>query len=283
MKFDLYTASYSDIDPDGFVGIELDLFGEQEAGAPPAELHSPFGFLSRPLDPDVDADGNATLGCQALVADEGGTRHAWLGSDPRIIPLLPSLKKGEALFYGAKGQFVRMHEDGQISLFTTDDGTMNGNTIAMEVRPDGFRWICPWGKITFDKTGFHVLHSSGARLDLGAIGGLPSPLDTLSSYVSISAAMASVEGSVVSLGTDAGATEPAAKAMTVLSVLGSLMSAVQALKTAVEEIAAAAGSGGAPIAPAVAPAITAAETAASAAAAAIGAASVTMPAATSVT
>lgn len=283
MKFDLYTAALSDLDGDGFVGVQLDLYGEQEAGGPPAELHSPYGFLSRPLDPDTDADGNATLGCQALVADEGGTRHAWLGSDPRIIPILPSLKKGESLLYGPKGQFVRMHADGRVSLFTTDDGTMTGNTVAMEVRPDGFRWICPWGKITFDATGFHVLHSSGARLDLGAIGGLPAPLDSLASYATMGAAMVSVEGSVVSLGTDAGATEPAAKAQTVLAVLGALTTAVSALQTAVAAIAAAAGNGGSPIAPSVATSVTAAATAATTAASAVTAAAATLPANTSVT
>lgn len=196
------------------------------------ELHSPFGSLARPFDSAVDPDGKPTEGqmCNLLTATEdGGEQHAWLAGDPRIIARLPLLKHGERIEYGSAGQFTRYHADGGISHFTTDDGTPDGRSVYSQVRPDGFRWVGPWGKLVFDATGFHVLTAGGARIDLGSIGGLPAPLDALTSYAKITAAIIQQEFTVAAEGSVAGIPEPIAKATSTLAALTAIQAALTAI------------------------------------------------------
>ena len=102
MKWDLGIATFSEYDPDGFIGVQADLYGEDKAGSPPFEGHSPFGFISRPLDPTLDAAGEPTgQSCSILYAWEGSRGHAWLLGDSRITPTLPQLPKGSGCLYGA--------------------------------------------------------------------------------------------------------------------------------------------------------------------------------------
>jgi hypothetical protein len=191
---DLRTVTGSEYDDDGFLGVQVDAPGAGNAG-PPIQLHHTYGFSSRPLDPDPDGRG-----ADVHVAWEGSERHAWMASDGRVTRLLPIKKQGETLQNGPKGNFVRCHDDGRISLFTSDDGTVDGRSVYVEVAPDGIRFVTPWGKLVLDATGFHVLTESGARIDLGAIGGLPAPLSALTSYAVMRANTVTCEGSLVQLG-----------------------------------------------------------------------------------
>jgi len=232
---DLCTVMWSGIDPvNGFHAVQTDAQG-LHAGVDPCELSHTYGFLSRPLDPDPKTG----KGCSVFWYHKGSSEgFAWLANDPRVQALLPEILPGESFQYGAKGQFVRCHPDGKISMYTTDDATPNGRSVYAQVAPDGFTWVAPWGRITFDATGFHVLHVSGARLDLGAIGGLPAPLNALSSYAALSAQMLRLEGAVVSQGADAGAGEPAAKAPELLAVLQAMTVAIEACTAALTALAA---------------------------------------------
>src|SRR6185369_2237217 len=131
----------------------------------------------------------------------------------------------------AKGQFIRCHPDGKISIFTTDDATPNGKSVYSQVAPTGFTRLGPWGRETFDANGYHLKHVSGARIDLGAIGGFPAPLDAINSYVTISAQSVILDAATVSLGPDNGLGMPAAKATVANAVFTAVSAVLTALKS----------------------------------------------------
>ena len=261
INFRIHQVAYSEVDANGFIGIQFDAFGEEDSGMPAVEAHHPFGFMSRPSDPDVDPDGQPKFGCNVLVGWDGDEAHAWVLADPRTRPKLPALQKGESLQYGAGGNFVRCHLDGRVSMFTTDDGTPTGKTVALQIKPDGLLFSAPWGKLTFDATGFHVLHVSGAAIDLGAIGGLPLPLDALGSYVKLTGALMQTEASIIAHGSAAGASDAAAKSTPLVAALTALSTALTDLATMLPTMANGGGPVGAPTLATTVTAITAAVTA----------------------
>lgn len=232
LKFDLGACVLTDFDEDDFLRAQPDALGT-EPQVEPYELHHPFGFSSRPLDPDVGPDGKPLQGqaCNLLFATRGNATFAWLAADPRAVPGLPRLKQGESVMYSTYGAFMRCHVDGTISIFTTDDGSTDGRSVYFQVRPDGFRWVAPWGKMVFDATGFHMLTKGGARIDAGSIGGLPPPLDQLSTYVSVVAGIIKMQASVSAEGAP-GVPEPIAKATSTLSVLTAIQAALTAIGSA---------------------------------------------------
>lgn len=146
-------------------------------------------------------------------------------------------KPGDVLVEGNAGNFVRFGKDGAVSFATTLDGTSQSPTVQFQMRRDGFLMLGPWGKITYDASGFHLLHHTGARIDLGGIGGMPSPLDTLGAYASITAPIIKLAGSVVACGPDTGAPEPAAKAYQVITNFGAVGAFALAVSTAIGAIA----------------------------------------------
>jgi hypothetical protein len=202
---------FSERNADGFIGYQPDYYGEKESGGPPLESCQPYGFLSRPNDPDIDPKGNPVLGAGLLYFHQGGEGFAQPTQDPRDLERLPTLQPGESMVYGSRANFVKCYDDGAVMMFTTDDGTEDGRSIYAAITPTGgFEYSSPWGRITAGPLGLHMLHSSGARLDLGSIGGMPAPFDTLASYAKLEAAIVSIKGGVVSLGTDGGAGNEAA-------------------------------------------------------------------------
>lgn len=216
----LGTARLSALDGSDFIGVQIDGLGD-EPGLPPFELLHPAGFASRPAEPD--SNGRGAL---ALYWTEGRDKYAILLGDPRESALVPNLKPGERCFYGPKGQFVRMHDDGAVSMHATHDGTLSGFSIFAKVSPGtGWRVETPWGHETLGPDGYHVRHSSSARIDMGSIAGFAAPLDALGSYATISADIVSIEGSAVSIGTDGGATNAAA----VTALLGLLTAMAAAI------------------------------------------------------
>lgn len=224
-------------DANGWLGLQCDAYGEGSSGLPGVEAVSPYGLASRPLDPAVDAGGQLKLGAGMLNFWEGPESFGLALHDPRLIPGLPQLEKGETAVYGAASNFTRYHADGRISAMCTTDGTDQGQSVAAEQGPNGYAWRGPWGKLTHDALGLHYLHVSGARLDIGAISGLPSPLDALSSYATLSAHIVTIGGSAVKVGS--GAFEPAAKAIQTLALATAEQGSLASLQTAVTALAAA--------------------------------------------
>jgi len=161
-----------------------------------------------------------------------------VGPNPKT---LPGQKADEIVLQGPGQNFIRLDGKGGISLFTTDDGTEQGRSVSLQVRKDGFRLVHPHIKCTFDGTGFHVLHSSGARIDLGAISGMPAPLDALSSYVKVSAAMLQLEASAVSIGAPDGTAQPIAKAGPTLNLFTSFNNTLTVIQAALVAVNALAG------------------------------------------
>lgn len=114
LKFDLGTAALSQYDADGFLGISVDHYGDN-AGGPPAEGHTVFGFHSRPSDPDVDQNAQPTRGCTVLYFLEGQRWHAMPLGDPRHLP--PQLTKGGSVQYcAAAGAYAKF--DGQSGAYS---------------------------------------------------------------------------------------------------------------------------------------------------------------------
>lgn len=260
MKFQFSKSLASSFDADSFIGIQPQVFGDKSIGM--VELSHSYGFAARPADPDPDGTS-----CQVLYAFDNSESYAWLANDPRVQSKLPPIKPGETFVYGSTGAFLRMGNDGVISLFTTDDTTIHGRSVFQQIGPTGFTFVFPFGKMTFDATGFHVLHNSGARLDLGAIAA-PAPLNALSSYATLSAAMVHVEGSAVHVGTATGVPQPGAMATAVLALATAVQGVLTALGVPGAFICASPSSAAVP-GPGLLSAIAAAETALTAAATAI--------------
>lgn len=233
-QWDLGVAVLSEYDADGFIGVGLDHYGEKLAGVDPGELHSAYGHLSRPLDPEVDNQGNVPpgRGCNAWYAWEGSQLHVKFGSDPRVIQNLPTLQKGESLDHGAANNFTRYYADGSVATMTTSDATPTGQSVFTKLAPSGRSHQGPWGQETFDPNGYHLRTASGARIDMGGIGGLPAPLSAIGSYFIAAAASCKLRSSIIALGPDAGVFDPVAKSTPTLAVLNAFSTVLAALKIA---------------------------------------------------
>lgn len=163
------------------------------------------GYLARPNDP---SDG----GCaQALFIQEGDTKRAVGFRDPRFAKFAGNLAEGDrAIVTDGAPRIVVKKATGAVALITSDDGTTDGRTIYTRVFKDGWEAVGPHASIKVTSDGIHMKHSGGARISMGSIGGLPAPLDALSSYVKIEAAMISIKTAALSLGSDGGAANDAA-------------------------------------------------------------------------
>lgn len=223
-----------DLEDSGTALIKVTLFKGRSPDTEPAKNDARAKgqrILAR-IDPekdDIPPDG-----CQVMVAVPAG-RASVPGAavilkavrpDAKFVPLR---KPGEKLQFGPASNFTRMHADGKISLCTRTEDDDQGKSVYLQVRPDGFRLVHPHIKVMFDGTGAHITHSSGARVDLGAISGMPPPLDALSSYAKLSAALVSVEGSMVNIGAAGGLATPPARTDALLVVLNAIGAALDSL------------------------------------------------------
>lgn len=183
------------------------------------------GFLSRP--PKATAKQSA---CQAVTIRRGDRDVCIATRDLRGVELAGNIKEGETVIYAAgddgkaQGRVI-CKADGSINVFTTDTNDATGSSVYFRVAKDGFSWVAPWGTIRFDATGFHVRHTSGARLDLGGVGGLPFPLNELSSYATLSAGMVSASGALNALSSAPDAS-PAAKSAPLIEFMGLVATAI---------------------------------------------------------
>jgi len=160
--WDLGVAMYTAYGPNGYLGVQIDGIGGEDAGLPEDQLHHAFGFASRPRDPVTSPDSPTTkIGCTTLYAWEGSELHAWLGQDPRYQPgvVLPQLGKGGSIQYCAPGGFAMFDgEDGTWMLyapasFDADGIPDSAHTITVGVDPSGDPILS-------------LVHSEGMRIDM---------------------------------------------------------------------------------------------------------------------
>lgn len=216
----------SKFDKDSFIAVIPETFGlASSIGA--IELFHPYGFAARPV--DMDSSG----ACGMMTDVEGATGYSFLLNDGRVQSLLPEIKAGESFQYGPTGQFIRCAADGSVTIFTTDNATVNGRSVYLKIMPTGLMFNFPFGQLTFDDTGFHVKHNSGGRIDLGALQA-PAPLDILGpmSYATMAATIIHVNGSAIHVGPDGGPVappQPVALANQVLALCAALNSVLTAI------------------------------------------------------
>jgi hypothetical protein len=98
MRWALDACLYSEVLEDGWVGIQPGLYGDK-TGAPSFVSLHPYGFLSRPSDPEGED------ACQALLGYEGDQGYVLPLGDGRVFSKLPALKKGGSVQYGSDGGF----------------------------------------------------------------------------------------------------------------------------------------------------------------------------------
>ena len=246
MDFDLGAVTLSSYDDNGFLGVQYDAEGENNSGVEPYEAHPTNGCLHRPLDPVVDDQGSPdeSKSSNVMYAMRGGQGHAFVLGDPRVVPLLPILQKGETMVYADQGHFVRLMQDGSIAMMTTDTthpGTVDaaatsGQTIASIVDPNGFVRYGPMGAESFTQPSYRLSHVGGARMTLGYAGGL---VPNLGSYIRFSASMVTIDGTSITIGPPDAPTMPVAQAQPLLAILTTMEAAVAAVQAALIGIQAA--------------------------------------------
>lgn len=238
LELDIGLALFSALDGNGFLTIQPDAYGEQKSGMAPCETHHPLGMIARPLDPVVDKGGtpDPTQAAQLLRLDEEGKSHVLALEDPRAVANLPPIQKGESVVYNCFAQFVRLAADGSVTLFTTSDGTTNGQSVYQRVETGAFKQVAPWGTATFDWSGWHVQTKAGGRFSLTGIAGLPAPFSAMLASCALLEAQTIVLEGTVQLGAGEGQL-PVALATPLLAYLAQMATALQDIATAVKALA----------------------------------------------
>ena len=190
--FDIANVQVSIWDAQGFLGLQPQTEGsEASSTAPDAspgaggvsdyEVINPGGVFHRPLAPAQDTTGkiDPTQSGQALVFLDGGRGFALPLGDVRSTSILPTCAPGSTFVYADNGAFIRIEGSGpavgQISVYTTDDGTPDGYVVGFNVWPTEIRMIPPGGgRHWADVTGFHWIDGgSGGSMNLGYVSGVP--------------------------------------------------------------------------------------------------------------
>lgn len=253
LEFDIQNVTGVSTDEDGFTSLTHDDDGEQ--GGAPVPIQHWHGIWSVPLEPtSVDPNSlepDPTQSAASLTAYEGALRHCFPLSSPAVIKNLPIGVKGETIVHNSFGAFSRYHKDGSISHSTTSTGGgADGQTVADRTTPTMHTRFGPWGRETFDATGYRIKHTGGARFALGYAGGL---FPGLSSYARIEAHMFEVNAAAIALGPKGSICQSVAQVIPLVELLQSVMLAVEAVFAAAATITTA--TPGPSVMPAAAPAI----------------------------
>lgn len=117
-QFDIGLATQTEY-VEGFLGIQVDGYGEDAAAMPHAHAAEIGGMMYRPDDPDLDPDGQPlpASSAQVLYWDEGGRQFACGMNDPRVTAKAPQLTKGGKQIVVKSGAFSQW--DGDTGSFTT--------------------------------------------------------------------------------------------------------------------------------------------------------------------
>ncbi len=209
---------------------------EQTTDGDNIEWWQHVGWASRPSKPDAGSKA-----AQGLLVSCGDHDVCIASQDVRCLDQYGNLDFGEFCAYAAgedglaQGRIIGK-KDGSVAIFTTDDNTKAGRSVYFRVSPDGFLFVAPFGTLRFDETGFHLLHASGASFDLGAIGGLPAPLDVIGSYIKMQAGTIQGSGSAQSFGS--GTPSPLALQVPTAAAIAGLQAQITALQAAIAIFAA---------------------------------------------
>lgn len=162
-----------------------------------AEWWQHVGFASKP-----SPATSGSSGCQGVAIRRANGNVIIASRDTRAANAAGNLKDGETCLYATgidgKGQAkVALKQDGSVTNYTTAGNVPGGAAIYASVTPDGFVWAGPFGKMTLDANGFHLVLASGQRIDMGAMGGLPGGLG---SYFRVVAATVTLDAPGVFLG-----------------------------------------------------------------------------------
>lgn len=259
IRFELETATFTEVNDDGFIGIQTDPYGDG-SDATSHEEHF-YGFIGRPCDPDDDGRG-----CYVLRGKDGSEHHCWFAHDPRSNAWLPRVTKGGSAQYG--GQIGRslswLEIDGDTNSLTTyvpvawgSDGLAtaahkleigvdgNDDPIMLLNHSEGMVVeLLNGGVVIADATGNAYYEVRGGKiningttkivggLEVGGTGGVEVPLHpALAAAVSTFATTVTSACSVLS-GAAASFVDPGAKAA-IPAFCTSLTAAVTALQSAV--------------------------------------------------
>lgn len=246
-EHDFALSATSSYDGDGFLTVGIDQYGD--TGADPLELHHPFGFIARPLDPSVDATGTPTNGCTMKVWTEGSRKHGMALGDPGVVPNLAQVGKGSSMQYSSAGSFVRLTGTG-VNKGRIDIGTSDATGYDMGLMLDptaGFSQFSQYGQVKFDATGWHLNTKAGSSIDVGGVYGIPAPASQFSAYIRMTTANVQLLAPVVVLGVKrAVPRSPVALATPLAIVTAAIATAMQALQQAILALAASPSATGAP-------------------------------------
>lgn len=196
-------------------------------GSSEVEFYGALGVVARPLPPDTV--GGVDRHLETVCLRTGDALVPIAARDVRLNQAFPNPKPGDVLLVGYASNFVKLAADGNLFAVVTSDGTPNGQLVQLQHRKDGLAYVAPWGKLTYDAGGLHALHISGARIDLGGIGGMPAPFSSLGSYATLSAAMVKLECSACTVGPEAGVHDNAVKATPLETLHASLSASLVAM------------------------------------------------------
>lgn len=212
MEIDFSRATGTSQDPvSGFLTVQFEGWGG--AGID-ATLIAPAGFYAVPVDPGRDASGDIdpTQATSGLYFSKGGEQFFMPLADPRELLIIANGKPGDRGITSPSGAFYKVANDGTHKLFTTDAaGAPSGQPVYFEITPTAFRFVAPWGTMTFDQWGFRIEHHTGAHANIG--------WDGTSSVATLSAASIELDGPVT-IGT--APTDQAVGAQVVQLLLGRL-------------------------------------------------------------
>lgn len=132
----------TEYDADGFLGLQIDAYGDEKSGVPTFQQVHPGGVIHRPRDPD-DSGRAGTL-----YFWEGPQGFAFSVSDPRSVADLPELAKGSTCVYahrapGSKSYVLVDAGSGDITI-----KTQGGTSAEIKIPGNGGDIIANGAKIT---------------------------------------------------------------------------------------------------------------------------------------
>jgi hypothetical protein len=147
---------FSERTTEGKLELVPDWYGEANGGGFPLESIHPYGFRSRPRDPDVDPNGQPTVGCGLLYTEDGGEGQALPVQDPRDFASLEDEQKGGAQVYAitSAGRVSRVFLNGSTGALTVEVNAAGG-TSTVKIESDGT---------------IRMSHFSGAEISVGSTG-----------------------------------------------------------------------------------------------------------------
>ncbi len=148
---DICVGTQTGYTDDGFLGVQIDEYGEEQAGAAASPVLHQYGFASRPK-----ASGSNGVGVHVIHYDCGsGQRFAVLYHDPRVQERIPPLTEGSSVQYGDWGGFAQFDEDTNTWTLYIPDGPTATKAHLVQV-----------GEDTNGVPAILIVHSSGMAITM---------------------------------------------------------------------------------------------------------------------